>query len=143
MSDQSLQILREIDKLDKLGVAGVCAMLGEGMKDTSGAFNPGVGLMPIQVGMIRLFLTETTGHASNEATLAAMKEAMGRLSKIRCRIDLMAALEETIVDAGGTTAWDRLLAMTPNSDETWNNRGRPANIAWALDDLSIGMRVRE
>jgi hypothetical protein len=59
-----LQVLREIDKFDKIGLDGVCAMLGD-----------------------------------------------------------------------GTTMWDRLLAMTPNDDETWERGGRPKNIAWALDDM--------
>ncbi len=130
--DRKTQALREIDKLDKIGIDGVCLMLGGGLHDTSGAFNKGIGLLPIEVGMIRLFLAETTGHDSNEETLASLNEIMGRLTQIRGRIDLMCLLEENVVN--GTTSWDRLLAMPTNENNTWNG-GRPKNIAWALDDL--------
>ena len=51
------------------------------------------------------------------------------------RIDLMCALEETTVSPSGETAWDRLLSMARNEDETWGGNSRPANIGWALDDI--------
>src|SRR6266478_4170505 len=41
-------VLRAIDKLDRLGVAGVSALLGEGRKDESGDFTTGAGLSPEQ-----------------------------------------------------------------------------------------------
>lgn len=134
MGDQNIQILREIDKLDRIGLDGVCAMLGNGLRDASGAFNPGIGLMPIQIGMIRLFFEETTGHDTNEKTLDAMAKVFSRLRQIRCRIDLMCCLEETAVGPN-ETAWDRLILMPQNEDETWSSNGRPKNIAWALDDI--------
>jgi histidyl-tRNA synthetase len=37
-----LDVLRQLDKLDRIGVDGVATMLGEGRKDDSGAFVPGV-----------------------------------------------------------------------------------------------------
>src|SRR6516165_10749258 len=39
-----LTVLRAIDKLDRLGVEGVRALLGEGRKDESGDFTSGAGL---------------------------------------------------------------------------------------------------
>ena len=36
-----LQVLRAIDKLDRLGVDGVCALLDKGRKDESGDFTKG------------------------------------------------------------------------------------------------------
>src|SRR6187549_3053157 len=39
-----LAVLRAIDKLDRLGVTGVTALLGEGRKDDSGDFTKGAGL---------------------------------------------------------------------------------------------------
>jgi histidyl-tRNA synthetase len=39
-----LTVLRAIDKLDRLGVTGVTALLGEGRKDESGDFTRGAGL---------------------------------------------------------------------------------------------------
>ncbi len=38
-------VLRAIDKIDRLGDAGVRALLGEGRKDESGDFTKGAGLM--------------------------------------------------------------------------------------------------
>ena len=133
-SSVRLQVLREIDKLDKIGIDGVCAMLGDGMRDASGAFNKGVGLHPLQIGMIRIFFDNSEGG------FEALERSMKRLSQISQRIHFMAHLEETVVcAASGETAWDRLLAMPTNDDETWKNGGRPANIAWALDDIIQGL----
>lgn len=41
---QWLTVMRAIDKLDRLGIAGVQALLGEGRKDESGDFTKGAGL---------------------------------------------------------------------------------------------------
>jgi len=43
-SDKRLTVLRAIDKLDRLGVDGVRALLGSGRKDESGDFTKGAGL---------------------------------------------------------------------------------------------------
>lgn len=135
-NQDNLQILREIDKLDKIGLDGVCAMLGEGLKDASGAFNKGVGLMPMQVAMYRYFFESTAGLTDNQDILAALEGALIHLDKVRTRIDLMALLEERVVDAEtGKTLWDHLLNMAANTDQTWSNGGRPENVGWALDDL--------
>ena len=37
-------VMRAIDKLDRLGEAGVRALLGPGRRDESGDFTPGAGL---------------------------------------------------------------------------------------------------
>jgi len=44
---QRLQVLRAIDKLDRLGEAGVEALLGEGREDDSGDYTKGAGLNPL------------------------------------------------------------------------------------------------
>jgi histidyl-tRNA synthetase len=46
---QKLAVLRAIDKLDRLGIAGVRQLLGPGRKDESGDFTKGAGLDPHQV----------------------------------------------------------------------------------------------
>jgi histidyl-tRNA synthetase len=45
-------VLRAIDKIDRLGVEGVQALLGEGRKDESGDFAKGAGLTPDQAHRI-------------------------------------------------------------------------------------------
>jgi histidyl-tRNA synthetase len=54
-------VLRAIDKLDRLGVAGVRALLGEGRKDESGDFTKGAGLTNGQIARIESFVCSTQG----------------------------------------------------------------------------------
>jgi histidyl-tRNA synthetase len=49
-------VLRAIDKLDRLGVDGVSALLGDGRKDDSGDFTKGAGLTPDQAHRILAFV---------------------------------------------------------------------------------------
>jgi histidyl-tRNA synthetase len=49
-------VLRAIDKLDRLGVKGVRALLGEGRKDESGDFTKGAGLSQLQQDCIMKFV---------------------------------------------------------------------------------------
>ena len=49
-------VLRAIDKLDRLGIEGVRALLGEGRKDESGDFTKGVGLAQEQIDRIVNFV---------------------------------------------------------------------------------------
>ena len=49
-------VLRAIDKLDRLGIEGVIALLGEGRKDESGDFTKGAGLNPDQAQRILSFV---------------------------------------------------------------------------------------
>ena len=49
-------VLRAIDKIDRLGVEGVSALLGDGRKDDSGDFTKGAGLSPEQAHRILAFV---------------------------------------------------------------------------------------
>jgi histidyl-tRNA synthetase len=49
-------VLRAIDKLDRLGPAGVRALLGEGRKDESGDFTKGAGLGSDQADVVMSFM---------------------------------------------------------------------------------------
>ena len=49
-------VLRAIDKIDRLGVEGVSALLGEGRKDASGDFTKGAGLTADQAHRILAFV---------------------------------------------------------------------------------------
>jgi histidyl-tRNA synthetase len=69
-----LTVLRAIDKLDRLGPAGVCALLGEGRKDESGDFTKGAGLDDAATARV---LAYTRARAENNAaTLHALAEAV-------------------------------------------------------------------
>lgn len=126
ISEKQVQVLRTMDKCDKIGREGVIELLQKPPADF------GADLDPIQAGLIGLFL-DTSG-TTNEETLKNIKGFFVRAGHVRARIDLMLALDQHVISADGTTAWDRLLSMSVNADETWA-RGRPKNIGWALDDL--------
>jgi histidyl-tRNA synthetase len=88
-------VLRAIDKLDRLGVAGVSALLGEGRKDESGDFTNGAGLTPDQAHRILAFAApdaaDADAHmrqigtligdsASGAAALRELEQIVGLLS---------------------------------------------------------------
>ncbi len=54
---QQADVLRTIDKFDKVGEAGVRELLGKGRLDASGAYIDGVGLSAAQVEPVIAFLT--------------------------------------------------------------------------------------
>lgn len=57
-------VLRAIDKLDRLGIEGVRALLGEGRKDESGDFTDGAGLSEAQADIIVGFMEAKQGSGS-------------------------------------------------------------------------------
>jgi histidyl-tRNA synthetase len=59
--EMSVQTLRAIDKLDRVGLDGVLELLGPGRKDPSGDVTPGVGFTADQVGVIEEYLSIPTG----------------------------------------------------------------------------------
>jgi len=56
-SQEALNVLRAIDKLERVGLDGVRQLLGEGRKDESGDFTPGVGLKDKQIAVIENYLS--------------------------------------------------------------------------------------
>jgi len=65
-------VLRAIDKLDRLGVEGVRALLGEGRKDESGDFTKGAGLGDAQADVVMGFMEAK--RDSGAATVARLSE---------------------------------------------------------------------
>ncbi|MGH6890340.1 MAG: histidine--tRNA ligase [Rhizomicrobium sp.] len=85
-------VLRAIDKLDRLGIAGVRALLGSGRKDESGDFTKGAGLANDAIDRIQSFIAASRqgggladmrafveGSPSGEEGLLEL-EAIGRLA---------------------------------------------------------------
>ncbi|MDB6180602.1 histidine--tRNA ligase [Paracoccus fistulariae] len=75
LPDQADDVLRSIDKFDKVGRDGVLALLTKGRKDESGAFIDGIGLDEAQAAPVLAFLTSK--GADNAATLANLRAAVG------------------------------------------------------------------
>lgn len=98
-------VLRTIDKFDKVGASGVAELLGKGRLDASGAYIDGVGLTDEQAAPVLAFLTAKA--TDNAATLANLKKAVG-LSEIGA--EGVAELEQiaTLMEAGGYGA-DRVV----------------------------------
>ena len=74
-ADQSDDVLRTIDKFDKVGREGVLALLTTGRRDDSGAQIDGVGLTTEQAAPVLAFLTSKGDD--NAATLANLRAAIG------------------------------------------------------------------
>lgn len=73
--DQAEDVLRQIDKFDKVGREGVLALLTTGRLDDSGARIDGVGLSEAQAGPVLAFLEAK--DADNAATLDNLSAAVG------------------------------------------------------------------
>ena len=61
-SARRLQVLRALDKFDRLGIEGVRQLLGEGRKDESGDFAKGAGLEPAQIETLLRFVVSTVAR---------------------------------------------------------------------------------
>ncbi len=88
-------VLRAIDKLDRLGVEGVRALLGEGRKDESGDFTKGAGLTDAQADVVIGFM-DAKGE-SGAVTVARLRclvegskvgeDGVGELEQIAALLD--------------------------------------------------------
>ncbi|MFT7058209.1 MAG: histidyl-tRNA synthetase [Pseudorhodobacter sp.] len=68
-------VLRAIDKLDRLGLEGVRALLGEGRKDESGDVTQGAGLSAEQADVVMGFMNAK--GATGVQTVARLRELVG------------------------------------------------------------------
>ncbi|WP_054005745.1 histidine--tRNA ligase [Cypionkella psychrotolerans] len=68
-------VLRTIDKIDRLGDAGVRALLGAGRKDESGDFTKGAGLSDAQADVVMGFTSAK--RDTGAATVARLRELVG------------------------------------------------------------------
>ncbi|MBP8931371.1 MAG: histidine--tRNA ligase [Paracoccus sp.] len=91
-------VLRTIDKFDKVGEAGVRQLLTTGRKDESGAFIDGVGLEPGQADPVIAFLTSK--GADNAATLANLRAAVGASAIGAEGVDELAQIADMLAAMG-------------------------------------------
>jgi hypothetical protein len=109
MSDE-IQVLRTLDKADRMGPLDIFALLTKGRRDQSGDFTPGCGLTNGQAFVLTGFVF-------------SRKEP-----QIWLRLQMIEALEETVIDDAGRTAWDQVL-------DWYEALPEPKNIGWIVDDL--------
>lgn len=72
---QRLQVLRAIDKLDRLGADGVEALLGEGREDESGDYTEGAKLNAAGIKAVLGFTTAS--DSDREKTISTLSELVG------------------------------------------------------------------
>jgi histidyl-tRNA synthetase len=66
---QWLTVMRAIDKLDRLGIAGVQQLLSEGRKDESGDFTKGAGLKPADIVLVTSVIEDAGDNEEKDAQL--------------------------------------------------------------------------
>lgn len=91
-------VLRAIDKLDRLGVPGVRALLGEGRRDESGDVTKGANLSPDQAEIVIGF-TQARGQDA-AATLANLAALCGQTQSGAQGLAELSQMAE-LLDAGG------------------------------------------
>jgi len=72
---QRLQVLRAIDKLDRLGVEGVTDLLGEGRKDESGDYTQGANLNAQGIKAVLGFTTASSPERGK--TISSLQKLVG------------------------------------------------------------------
>lgn len=109
--DIASRVLRSIDKLDRVGLDGVKALLGPGRKDESGDFTKGVGLRPAQTEVVLAYLgirASTRSNVCDELERLVSDSAIGRegvdeLRQIDCALtaagynDARVVIDPTVV----------------------------------------------
>src|SRR5712672_715090 len=66
---QWLTVMRAIDKLDRLGIAGVQQLLGDGRKDESGDFTKGAGLKRADIVLVTSVIEEVSDAEEKAAQI--------------------------------------------------------------------------
>ena len=97
-AEQRLGALRAMDKLDRLGEAGVRQLLGEGRKDESGDYTDGAELSADQADIVMAFMAAT--GKTNAATCAALKDIIGASEAGAKGIADLSAMAETLSATG-------------------------------------------
>lgn len=73
-------VLRAIDKMDRLGIEGVGALLGEGRKDDSGDYTKGAGLAADAIERILQFVASEVSDGDYAARLTAISKTISGAS---------------------------------------------------------------
>ncbi|MEL6385898.1 MAG: histidine--tRNA ligase [Pseudomonadota bacterium] len=98
-----LDVLRALDKLDRLGLEGVEALLGDGRLDESGDFTRGAGLDAKARGLLLDFAN--AGAESRVETLANMEKAVSGSADGRAGLDELSEIARAL-EALGTPEGD-------------------------------------
>jgi len=95
---QKLAVLRAVDKLDRLGIDGVRALLGEGRKDESGAFTKGAGLNAKAAESVLAFVR--AGSAGRSETLNRLAGVIGGSEEGGAGLEELAKIDAALKGLG-------------------------------------------
>lgn len=95
-----LEVLRAVDKLDRLGPDGVRLLLGEGRRDPSGDFTEGARLAGEQIELVMAFVGAGGDGASRSEVLATLADLVGEEEVGRQGVEELTAIGEAL-DAMG------------------------------------------
>ena len=118
-----LTVLRAIDKLDRLGVAGVTQLLGEGRKDESGDFTKGANLSADAISKVIAF---TEGGATGDSKLSA--EGKSELDQIAAFVSAGGYNERVKIDPSVVRGLEYYTGPVYEVElllETKDEKGRP------------------
>jgi histidyl-tRNA synthetase len=93
-----LTALRAIDKLDRLGVAGVHALLGAGRKDESGDFTRGAGLDANAIDRVLSFVS--AGADTRDRTLLQLAKVLDRNAAGDAAMAELTAIDAVLTQLG-------------------------------------------
>ncbi|HEU5149532.1 MAG TPA: histidine--tRNA ligase [Iamia sp.] len=97
---KQLEVLRSVDKLDRLGRDAVADLLGPGRTDASGAEVPGANLADEQIALVLRFIDAGTGAADRADVVAALAELVGDDPTGREGVDELAAIDRLLGGPG-------------------------------------------
>ncbi len=132
-------VLRAIDKIDRLGDAGVRALLGEGRKDESGDFTKGAGLGPDQAEVVMGFMAAK--RATGAETVDRLRELVASsvigtegVAELEAIADLLAAQgygpDRIVIDPGVVRGLGYYTGPVYEAELTFqitDEKGRPRN----------------
>ncbi len=95
---QRIQVLRAIDKLDRLGEQGVTDLLGEGREDESGDYTKGAGLTPAAIKAVLGFAL--AGQAGRSETLSRLESVIGTSEQGRKGVAELAEIDRLLSACG-------------------------------------------
>lgn len=101
-----LTVMRAIDKLDRVGVDGVAALLGKGRKDESGDFTSGAQLDATAVQKVIDFVTLPTD--SRAGVLAGLERIVGDNDEGRAGLKELAGIDAVLNGLGVSDARARI-----------------------------------
>ncbi|MFN0022404.1 MAG: histidine--tRNA ligase [Parvularculaceae bacterium] len=97
-AEKRLGTLRAMDKLDRLGEAGVAALLGPGRKDVSGDFTGGAGLADADIARVLAFMKATA--PSNSETCSRLADVVGGSATGAKGVETLAAMAAQLAALG-------------------------------------------